>query len=49
LAEGGLTACTQCLQRRGLTQDDLLAGVRIAGSAAFVEEILGDDVRALVY
>ena len=49
LSEGQLTACTQCLQRRGLGQADLLDGVRIAGSAAFVEEILSDDVRALVY
>lgn len=49
LSEGTVTACTQCLGRRGLTQTDLLPRVRIAGSAAFVEEILGDDVRALVY
>lgn len=49
LTEGTLTACTQCLNRRGLTQADLLPGVRIAGAAGFVEEVLADDVRALVY
>lgn len=49
LAEGRVTACTQCLQRRGLMQEDLLDGVRIAGSTAFVEEVLRDDVQALVY
>lgn len=49
LAEGTLTACTQCLGRRGITADDLLPGVRIAGAAGFVEEVLAPDVRALVY
>ena len=49
LADGTVTACTQCLERRGLTAADLLPGVRIAGAAGFVEEILADDVRALVY
>src|SRR4051812_41497994 len=36
LAGGALTVCTQCAARRDLTQDDLLPGVRIAGSATFV-------------
>ena len=49
LADGALTACTQCLGRRDLTQADLLPGVRIAGSVSFVEEVLADDVTALVY
>ena len=49
LADGALTACTQCLGRRGLTADDLLPGVRIAGAAGFVEEILSPDAKALVY
>jgi predicted peroxiredoxin len=49
LAAGTLTVCTQCAARRDLTEDDLLAGVRIAGSAAFVEEALRDNVQALVY
>ncbi len=49
LALGQLTACTQCVKRRELGQDDLLPGVRIAGAASFVEESLADDVQALVY
>lgn len=49
LADGRLTVCTQCAARRDLDQDDLLPGVRIAGSASFVEEVLGERVQALVY
>jgi predicted peroxiredoxin len=49
LAGGTLTACTQCVARRGLVPDDLLPGVRIAGSASFVDEILADGVQAVVY
>ncbi|HSY14663.1 MAG TPA: DsrE family protein [Jatrophihabitantaceae bacterium] len=49
LAGGSLTVCTQCAARRGLTETDLLPGVRIAGSASFVDEILAEGVQALVY
>ncbi len=49
LAEGRLTVCTQCAARRDLDQDDLLPGVRIAGSVSFVDEVLREDVQALVY
>lgn len=49
LEMGSLTVCTQCAQRRELSQDDLLDGVRIAGAAVFAEEILADGVQALVY
>ncbi|MFL1376962.1 MULTISPECIES: DsrE family protein [unclassified Nocardiopsis] len=49
LAAGGVTVCTQCAARRDLTEDDLLPGVRIAGAAAFVEEITADGARPLVY
>lgn len=49
LAGGSLTVCTQCAARRELSQDDLLPGVRIAGSTTFVDEILGDGVQALIY
>lgn len=44
-----VTVCTQCAARRSLTEADLLAGVRIAGAAAFVAESLAEDVQALVY
>jgi predicted peroxiredoxin len=49
LAGGTLTVCTQCAARRDLTQHDLLAGVRIAGSASFVDEALREGAQALVY
>lgn len=46
---GTLTVCSQCAARREITQDDLLLGTRIAGAAAFAEEVLQPDVQALVY
>lgn len=49
LAGGTITVCTQCAARRDLTQDDLLPGVRIAGSASYVDEVLRDGTQALVY
>ena len=49
LAEGQVTVCTQCAQRRGITAGDVVEGVRVAGSAVFAEEVLGDGVQALVY
>jgi predicted peroxiredoxin len=47
--QGTVTVCTQCAARRGITDSDVLDGVRIAGAALFAEEILGDGVQALVY
>ena len=48
--EGGqLTACTQCVKRRDLSEADLLPGTRIAGAPAFTEEILADNAQAIVY
>ena len=49
LAAGTVTLCTQCAARRGITPDAVIAGVRIAGAAAFVEEVVADDAQALVY
>ena len=49
LAGGQVTLCTQCAQRRNITTDDVIDGVRIAGAALFVEEVLADGVQALVY
>ena len=49
LAAGAVTLCTQCAARRGITPDAVISGVRIAGAAAFVEEVTADDVQALVY
>jgi predicted peroxiredoxin len=47
--QGTVTVCAQCAARRALTPEDLIPGVRIAGAAAYVEEILGDQAQALVY
>jgi predicted peroxiredoxin len=49
LAEGRVTLCTQCAVRRGIGEDDVLPGVRIAGAPAFVEEVLRPGAQALVY
>ena len=49
VAGGQVTVCTQCAQRRGIAAADVVEGVRIAGAASFAEEVLADDVQALVY
>jgi predicted peroxiredoxin len=49
LAGGRVTVCTQCAARRELTEADLLPGVAIAGAATFVDEVLADGARSLVY
>ena len=49
LAEGSVTLCTQCAARRGITPEQTIPGVRVAGAAAFVEECLADGAQALVY
>src|SRR4051795_522884 len=49
LAAGTVTLCSQCAVRRGLTETDLLPGVRLAGAAVFVDEVLADETQALVY
>jgi predicted peroxiredoxin len=46
---GRVTACTQCAARRDIGPADVLPGIRIAGAAVFVEEILTDGAQALVY
>ena len=49
LAGGRVTLCTQCAARRGITADDVIPGIRIAGAAAFVEEAVSEGAQALVY
>jgi predicted peroxiredoxin len=49
LAGGTVTLCTQCAARREITEDRVLPGIRIAGAARFVEEVLADGAQALVY
>jgi predicted peroxiredoxin len=49
LAAGTITVCTQCAARRDIAPDDVITGIRIAGAATFVAEIMADDTQALVY
>ncbi len=49
LADGTVTVCSQCAARRSITADAVVPGVRVAGSAVFVEESLRPGVQALVY
>ncbi|MGN6610749.1 MAG: DsrE family protein [Angustibacter sp.] len=49
LAGGQVTVCSQCAVRRDLVAADLVDGVRVAGAAVFVEEVLAESAQALVY
>lgn len=49
LADGAVTVCSQCAARRGISEHDVIAGISIKGAAVFAEEILTDDVQAIVY
>ena len=49
LAAGTVTLCTQCAARREIGEADVVDGVRIAGAATFVAEVLADGAQALVY
>lgn len=49
LEAGTVTLCVQCAERRGITAEDCLPGVRIKGATAFVEEAVSPSTQALVY
>ena len=49
LALGTVTVCTQCAARRDIAQADVIDGIRIAGAATFVAEVMADGAQALVY
>jgi len=49
LEGGSLTVCTQCAIRREVTQDRLIPGVKLAGAATFVAQIMEPAAQALVY
>jgi predicted peroxiredoxin len=49
IGSGRVTACTQCAARRQIGPADVLPGIRIAGAAVFVEEIMSDGAQAVVY
>jgi len=46
---GKVTLCTQCAARRGITEGDVIEGVRIAGAQVFVQEATAQGAQALVY
>ena len=49
LALGTVTVCSQCAARRDITTSDVIDGLRIAGAATFVADIMADGAQALVY
>jgi predicted peroxiredoxin len=49
LAGGSVTICTQCAARRNIAADDVIDGIRVAGSATFLAEIMAEGAQALVY
>ncbi|KWW98012.1 sulfur reduction protein DsrE [Carbonactinospora thermoautotrophica] len=49
LAGGRVTLCSQCAARRGIKQEDVIEGVRIAGAQVFVQEVMAEGTQALVY
>jgi predicted peroxiredoxin len=49
LALGTVTLCSQCAARRDITPEDVIEGIRIAGAATFVAEVMADGTQALVY
>ena len=44
-----VTVCGQCAARRELAPEDLFGQVTIRGAAAFVEEVMAEGTRSLVY
>ena len=48
-ALSSVTLCSQCALRRGIGLDEVIPGIRIAGAALFVEEIMSDEVQALTF
>jgi predicted peroxiredoxin len=49
LAAGVVTVCSQCAARRDIAAEDLIGGIRIAGAATFVAEVMADGAQGLVY
>jgi predicted peroxiredoxin len=49
VGSGTVTVCTQCAARRGITEQDLIKGIRIAGATTFIAEVLADGAKPLVY
>lgn len=49
LDAGTITVCSPCAARREISEADLIPGVRFAGAATFVDEIMQPEAQALVY
>jgi predicted peroxiredoxin len=49
VAGGTVTLCTQCAARRDIGPEDVIQGIRIAGAATFLSEVIADGAQALVY
>jgi predicted peroxiredoxin len=49
LSGATVTLCSQCAVRRNINDGDQISGIRIAGTATFVEEITRENTQALVY
>ena len=49
LADGTVTVCSQCAARRDIAARDTIEGIRIAGAATFLAEIMAEGAQALVY
>jgi predicted peroxiredoxin len=43
---GRVVVCTQCAGRRGISPDDVIPGVTIAGAPSFVESVLRDGTAS---
>lgn len=44
-----VSVCSQCAQRRGISESDLRPGARIAGATSLVEMLAADGTQALTY
>jgi predicted peroxiredoxin len=44
-----VSVCSQCAARRGLRDEDLHPGARIAGAASLVEALLTDGTQVVTY
>lgn len=49
ISESQVTLCAQCAVRRNINEGDQIVGIKIAGTATFVEEITRENTQALVY
>ena len=46
---GRVVVCTQCAGRRGITPENVIPGIAIAGASQFIEAVMRDGTASLVY